>query len=148
MRIRNAVAEDLTALSGLAESFHAEVQLPARFERRAFIKSWEKLLSSRAGTIFVSEDNQAEMKAMLGALIFPDINSSDLVATEMFWYADKSSRGCGLALFSAFERWAKESGAKRAIMVHLSNSMPEKLRRFYLKKGYHEVETNYIKEIN
>jgi GNAT superfamily N-acetyltransferase len=88
------------------------------------------------------------MKAMLGALIFPDVNSSDLVATEMFWYSDKNARGCGLALFSAFERWAKENGAKHAIMVHLSNSMPEKLRRFYGKKGYCEVDTHYMKEIN
>jgi len=147
MKTRDATLEDLPALVDLATAFHEESKVSLTFDRDSFCRNWEKLLSSGAASIFVAENARQEVKAMLGAMVYPDINSSDLVATEMFWYSSKDARGCGLPLFLVFEEWAKKRGARHIIMVHLSNLMPDKLRRFYVKKGYAEAETHYMKEL-
>ena len=79
--------------------------------------------------------------------MFPDPNTGEMLATEFFWFVNPESRGSGLKLLKVFEKWAKEKGCKKVIMVHLSDSMPEKIRNIYLRFGYKVAETHYIKEV-
>ena len=45
------------------------------------------------------------------------------------------------------EQWAKEKGCAEIRMGHLSDLNPEKVRRFYQRMGYRQVETNYAKRL-
>ena len=77
----------------------------------------------------------------------PDIYGSDLVAEEFFWFVSESYRKDGIRLYRTFENWARERGAKTLQMVHLSDSMPDKLKKFYLRSGFAEIETRYAKSL-
>lgn len=108
-----------------------------------WLKNWTSFIEIGTGVIFVLESG----KGMLGGAKYPDINSGELVAVEFFWYVDPQHRGEGLSLLNAFETWAKTSRCKKVMMVHLVNSMPERLSALYRRRGYSAVETHYCKEI-
>ena len=50
-------------------------------------------------------------------------------------------------LFNKYESYAKSIGCKRIGMVHLENSMPDKLKRLYTRKKYKHIESMYLKEL-
>ena len=83
----------------------------------------------------------------LGGVCVPDCHRECMVASEFFWYVKPEHRGGGIRLLKAFEKWAREQGADRIIMTHLADSMPEGLKKLYIRLGYEELETNYIKEV-
>jgi GNAT superfamily N-acetyltransferase len=65
-------------------------------------------------------------------------------STEIFWYVRKGYRGrYGIDLIEEYEQWAKQKGCKRIRMIHLVDLMPDKLKRFYERRGYKEIETVY-----
>jgi len=63
----------------------------------------------------------------------------------MFWYTPKDKRMAGVGLFVAFEDWGFSQGATEIQMVHLVDSMPEKLEQFYTREGYQLIEKRYLK---
>ena len=136
----------LSEIARLGTQFQAEGILPGEFIAEAFTKTWANLIWQDIGAIFALEKN-GEIVGGLGAVTFPDPNDGAVVANEMFWFVAKSDRGHGMKLLTAFENWAKQRGAKRAMMVHLENLFPDALRRIYTARGYRPVETHYLKEI-
>lgn len=142
--VRRGTLADLPAIIELGRSFYAEGNLPGRVEPEQVKRSWNLFLATGQGALFVLERDGAVVGA-LGALIYPDMNDGDLVATEAFWYVMPEHRGGGIALFNAFEAWASAAGAKRLMMVHLLDLMPKALEKFYIKKGYRPIEIHYIK---
>lgn len=132
----------------LALEFLNESKVPGKFKFEAFIENWTNLINSNVGIMWVSVvDNQ--IAGALGALLFPDINSGELVVMEAFWFMGSEARGSkeALKLLNQLEYFAKEVEATRITLVHLKNLSPEKLKQFYEKKGYVEIETHYIKEL-
>ena len=59
-----------------------------------------------------------------------------------------ASRGAGVALYRAFEEWARVRGAAALQMVHLFDVMPAKVARFYLRSGFEPIEMRYQKDLN
>ena len=114
------------------------------FER--FETTWNQLLTSGAGVIFVVEDCGAFLGA-LGAVAYPEINSGRLTATEMFWFDDPSHRRDGLKLYKVFEVWARERQCVEIRMVHLSDSRAASLERIYSRLGFEQAEVHYRKEL-
>lgn len=139
--------EELPAATEVLHRFYEEGKLPGKMSDESFVRSWGSFLRSDTGTI-IAEKEDGKITGLLGAILFPDLNNGDLVATEAFWYVDPQHRGGGIKLFNRFEEWGKARGAKRLIMVHLLSSMPEALNRFYKRRGYRPVEVNYVKEID
>lgn len=88
-----------------------------------------------------------EVVGGLGAIKAPDFHSRRCIASELFWFVLPGQRGGGLQLLQAFEDWAREEGCSHAVMVHLHDSMPEKLQRLYERRGYKQVEVHYLKEL-
>jgi GNAT superfamily N-acetyltransferase len=70
-----------------------------------------------------------------------------LECSELFWYVDDEYRGKGISLLLHAEKYAKQNGAKRMIMMYLINSMPDKLEKLYTRMGFRELERSYIKEL-
>lgn len=111
-----------------------------------WIPTWKGLIKSKKGKIFALEKERKIIGA-LGFLIAPALEDGALCATEAFWYVDKQHRGAGLKLLNKYESYAKSIGCKRIAMVHLENSMPDKLKKLYTRKKYKHIESFYLKEL-
>lgn len=145
--LRPLTSADLPAVVRLAPMFWAEGKLPGKFVPEVFLRTWESLFSLGIGQMIGSFDGD-RVTGVLGFILSPDANDGEIVATEMFWFVDPASRGDGLRLFRAFETEAKAAGAKRLIMVHLSSINGPELKHLYERCGYHEIETQYLKDIS
>lgn len=146
--IRELTLSELTLCLQIAPLFFMEGLLPGEFKNDVFIQTWEKLYSINIGKIH-GAFNDNNLCGAIGGIIFPDPNTGDLTATEMFWYVipDFRKGTIGLKLLNYFENWAIKEGAKRIIMVHLNNLQPERLSILYRKKGYLPIEIHYMKEV-
>jgi len=82
----------------------------------------------------------------LGCIKAPDLHDGRLTAIETFWLVLPEYRGQGMKLFKVFEQWAAEQGCEKKAMIHMADSFPEVLGRFYAKKGYKLAELHWIKE--
>jgi len=140
--IRVATHDDIPMLRGLAEEFASSTEFVKCFDFDSFSKAWHCFIDS-AGVIFILGD----FDGMLGAIKYPDINNGQLTSMECFWYVSPSKRGKGKALLTAFETWSKENGCSTMRMVHLTDSMPERLQTVYKRMGYKAVEVHYVKEL-
>lgn len=146
--IRELTFAELTLCLRIAPLFFIEGLLPGKFNEDVFIQTWEKLYSINIGKIH-GAFNGDNLCGAIGGIIFPDPNTGEIIATEMFWYvaADFRKGTQGLRLLNCFENWAIKEGAKRIIMVHLNNLQSDRLSVFYKRKGYSPIETHYIKEV-
>lgn len=128
--------------------FHLEARIPGQFKVATFLNTWHSLLSVGIGAMW-RYDHCGRLVGLFGAMIGPDLCDGEVVAQEAFWYVERSSRGTigGVKLYKEFMKWSIQIGAKRVIIAHLKNSMPEKLRKFYLAEGFQEVETHYLKQL-
>jgi GNAT superfamily N-acetyltransferase len=136
--------DHLPVLAVLGQRFYEEGRLPGRFIPGTFCRTWEQLLQTGAGGLFLLPDGGLPVGA-IGGVLYPDPNDGALVATECFWFVHPQFRGRGLELLEAFESWARDRGAQRIIMVLLHNLMPEQLSALYRRRGYTAVETHYVK---
>jgi len=144
--IRRASLDDLPRLAPMAREFYSQSQFLHHFDADRFAKCWTELLTLGTGVIFLL--GTEDISGVLGGVIYPDLYSGRLIATEFFWYVRLGSRGHGMQLYLAFERYAKNRGCEEIRMVHLLDSMPEKLSRVYRRLGYAPAEVHYVKEVN
>lgn len=106
--------------------------------------TYTRLMETGTAVFLVLEEND-QMIGGLGAIKFPDLHSGEMTAVETFWFVTPESRGKGLLLFEAFEKWARREGCKKAAMIHLADSYPEILEKLYKRKGYQLVEKHYVR---
>lgn len=147
MIIRTIEAGEVKRLVDLGAEFYAESGLPGSFIPDVFTAFWTRFIESNVGEIFVIEE-RGHFLGTLGALYANDPNDGALVANEFFWYVTKEARKNGLRLLDAYEESARARGAKRMSMVHLSNLAPDTLKKLYLRRGYRELETHYMKGLS
>lgn len=148
------MANSFTGIATLQpEEFEIILPLLLKFHEESGLKMENPTLDVIAhfvsigmGVVFVYVKDE-KIIGTLGAMVAPNLFSpSEQHAQELFWYVDKKSRGrAGLALLDAFEKWAKERGAKRVFMASLRKF--ESLQKLFTRRGYTEMETQFIKEI-
>ncbi len=144
--IRALGVSELDSLADLARQFYGASKWLGTFNMVKFRELWTNLLTSGMGIILVV-DGKNGPAGTIGGFLHQDLYSDALVAEEMFWFVGAASRGSGIRLYRAFEVWARQSGAQTIQMVHLADSMPERLADFYLGRGYELVETRYSKRL-
>ena len=139
--------EQLPLASALGSQFYEEGGLFGRFNREHFEAQWASLIESGAGNILA--EIGSGVHGAIGGIAYPDPNSGDLTVDETFWFVQKEYRQSSLALclLRAFESWAEEIGATQQGIVHLTNSMPDRLARIYRRRGYKPVEVHWRREI-
>jgi GNAT superfamily N-acetyltransferase len=147
MQLNIATVSDLPKIAPIAKEFFLASQFLRRFELDRFVQVWTSLIESGTGVIFATEDHSGEWSGAIGGMIYPDLYSGVLVATEFFWFVREGHRGQGIKLYKAFEAWARERECSEIRMVHLMDSMPDKLERFYRHYGYVPAEQLYTKEL-
>lgn len=142
LRVRRGRVEDLPALVGMAIRFIAETQYRAvivpNVERLAVLTGY--LLEH--GAVFVAQaDGPNDLVGMLGVSLLPHVMSGELVATEAAWWVNPERRGgmTAVRMLAAAERWAREAGA--VWMQMIAPRGEERLREFYRRRGYLELET-------
>jgi hypothetical protein len=149
MEIREATVDDLPGMAATAEAFYASSRFLKKFDIEKFCALWAQFLQSGLGVIYIvlSENREQPIVGAIGGIKYPDTYSSELIATEFFWFVREESRGGGLTLYKLFEKWAREQKCSQIRMVHLLDSMPEKLERIYRRLGFEPAETHYVKEL-
>ena len=137
----------LHALATGAQEFYASSQFLRKFDMDKFVAFWNAIIKSEQGIIFAAFDD-GEIIGAIGGMAFPEPYSGELIVQEFFWFVRPGHRGtAGIRLYKAFEEWSRDKQAVAIRMVHLMDSMPEKLSRVYQQLGYTPVETMYTKEL-
>lgn len=139
--------QDIEQLYPLGYEFVEESNSSFSFKEDVFKRNWINFYNNGTG-IILKAHKKGEIVGMFGFIFYEDILDGELSATETFWYMRKEHRGGGLRLLNRFEEISEELGVKRLTMVHLNELMPEKLKSIYTKKGYREIETHYVKELD
>lgn len=144
--VRELKISELDKLNGIAKRFFESSEFLDTFDMKVFKNSWANLLDSGIGVIFVLILDE-EIHGVIGGIKYPDLNNGTMCATECFWFVDEAQRGRGLGLLKKFEMWAARHDCKKIIMVHLSDLMPDAVKKIYIRKGYKEMETHYVREV-
>jgi len=146
--IRELTVEELPLCPPLGQEFYATGAFPGQMIPAIFVATWTTLIESGMGVIFGLFD-RGTLVGVIGAVKYPDANDGVVVASEMFWFVSAPFRRgtAALRLFDEYEEWAKRIGAGRIGMIHLQALAPEVLKKLYLRRGYTEVETHYMKTL-
>lgn len=143
--IRQLKAFEVPICIPFGEAAYLEGKLPGTFKPDIFVASWRKMIDAGTGVIFAAFNGNIGMGG-LGAIVYSDIMNGDLSAVMAFWYVLKQFRMHSLRLMAVFEKWAKETRIVRISMNFLHASHPE-LARLYERRGYHLIESIYVKEV-
>jgi len=147
MEIKPLCRFSLRKLAPGAQEFYASSKFLKKFDLERFVSFWKNVIEAGQGIIFAAFED-GEIIGAIAGMIYPEPYSEGLSVQEFFWFVRPGHRGfAGLRLYDAFETWSREKGASNIRMVHLLDSMPEKLQRAYLRLGFVAVETLYSKEL-
>lgn len=137
---------DLVELGGVLKEFYQMMPYGKReVDETHWASVWMSLLTAGVGRV-LGLWKDGVLVGGIGILITPALEDGTLIAQEAFWFVTGDSRGGGMKLFIKGEQLARDAGAERMHMIHLTNSMPDKLKKLYERRGYSKVETTYMKE--
>ncbi len=135
-----AVTEFMTRFESCTEHVKVDVDhATANYE--TFIRE------GRGAMLVLFDDVTGAIQGGLGCIKGSDLHFPRTMAIETFWYVGEEFRGKGTLLFQAFEEWARRNGCDACAMIHLSDSYPETLEKFYVRNGYELVEKHYVREL-
>lgn len=142
---------DVPRLRRLLKMFARATDLQAQFgtsvDFNHFVETVQQLMAKGIGGGVVALD-EGQVIGVIAYTLSPNLFTADLTAAELIWYVDPRFRNTvGIRLFKEFEHTVRERGAKHLTMVHLENSMPDKLKNYYERQGYALVETHYTKAV-
>lgn len=143
--IRQLTADEVPLTLEGAHEFYTASKMPGVFNDDVYIKTWSSIIASNRGTILIDVEGDKIIGAIAGVLS-PNMFTGDMMAIECFWFVFPEHRGHGIRLLKAYEYWAASRDVKLVCMVHLKGLQPESLKALYERMGYHEIETNYLKE--
>jgi GNAT superfamily N-acetyltransferase len=137
---------EIYKISDLARQFAVDSSF-AESDMAHVEKFWNNVIDNGSGAVYAAVENKTVIGA-IGMIKHPDIHCGKMTAVECFWVVLKEYRksNIGIELLKEFERWADENGCKRKGMIHLADSMPDKLKVLYERLGYKLLELHYIKE--
>lgn len=129
-----------------AREFYASSKFLGDFDLEKFGTLWKELIESGAGAIFVTESD-GKIGGAIGCFAHREIYGTRIIAEEFFWFVREEVRGDGVKLFLAFEAWAGAKGAAVIQMAHMLDLMPERLAKFYERRGFEPIEVRYSKSL-
>jgi len=141
--------DELDLISPICASFLANEASMVGFDEDHFLEACPPLMDSGALHFLITLSDEGDVKGIIGFMIYTNLFCTKKYGSEIGWYVSPEFRGGrdALRLLDAFEGFTKDQGCDEIIMVHLKDATPEKLRNLYLRRGYKETETNYLKKI-
>ena len=142
--IRQATQEDMPRIIDMAVRFNAETSyrnfIDVTPERVA--QSFETITKDPNSVILVSGSDGA-VTGMIVMMICPHPFSGERISYEVVWWVDPESRGDGVKLLRAAEKFSKDSGVKKMHMI----APNDKVGHFYERLGYTQVEVAYQRSL-
>jgi GNAT superfamily N-acetyltransferase len=149
--VRPAEPDDLPALMRMAEQFHTASPCAAYipFCPASMADTFHRLAVGETSCLLVG-DVGGEVLGMIAGVASPHyVNAAHTTTHELFWWVDPAARHTrtALRLLQAFEDWAMAIGSSTLFMASPATMTPDKLARFYERKGYGAVDVNYAKNL-
>lgn len=149
MEIIKASLEHLSDLVEMGRDFFEEAAWEiygVKWEDKDASQALKALIDNNNAIMLIAiEDNR--VVGMISALIYPVwYSTSNNMAQELYWYVRPEKRnGIGGKLLEELEARLRE----RLVIVLMMSKVDilPSLHDFYIKKGYAQAETNYIKRL-
>lgn len=144
--VREAREADAARLDELVQHFlaatpyHAAVEVSP--EQRGIVLA-RFLSGGFSGRILVAE-REGVVVGLLGLLLFPNLLTGQITASDVLWWVEPTARGCGRLMLEHGEAWARLHGAQVMHIVAWDNP---RLEAFYARLGYVKLETVYSKPL-
>lgn len=135
--IREATEGDIPALVAMGKEF---IEKAGHAYDPACAEQMLRQMVLDDSAVLLVNDN---VTAMIGGLVYRHFFNTEMVAQELFWWAN----GGGLKLLDAFEEWAKSKGATKILMVCLDAIQPERVAKIYTRRGYAPLEHTFARTI-
>lgn len=148
--IRLATHEDSPVLLEIAKKFHEESPYQTlEFSREKGIRVLSNIIGGdlKNSVCLVALKGDEIIGFIFGAAESP-VFSNDKIAMELGWFVLEEHRKtrASLLLFHAYEDWAKRVGCKYIQAAFLPGTGTD-LSEFYIRNGYSQVESSYLKQI-
>jgi len=134
--VRNAQVCDLPRLMRYAQAFHAYHPLTAHapFDAEPIEAKLKDLIAGGDAVLLVHDHGA------IGGVLAPIwCAPSVVIATEIFWWAERDGR----SLMKAFEAWAEGKGADEVQMIAILGARD--VTPIYDRAGYRPVELCFMK---
>tara|TARA_R110000751_G_scaffold289163_3_gene395392 strand:- start:503 stop:952 length:450 start_codon:yes stop_codon:yes gene_type:complete len=132
----------------LIEQFSEESQFGV-YERQSVRKLVEAgCTQDNSASLHLLKDDRP-IGIILGFIQPHYFDQTYLGLVELTWYVDPKERSgiWSIKLFKEFEALGEEKGVAYILTSLRNNSTPEKLERFYKKRGYASEELTFIKRL-
>lgn len=136
--IREATVSDIPALLAMGEKFAEKARLTDHvgYDPASMEATFRAMIERDEFCLFVGECGA------LGGMVAPHpFNHAQPIADELFWWSEGRE---GLRLLEAYEEWATARGAV-VRMTALEAVNPERMKRFYERRGYVPLERAYVR---
>lgn len=145
--IRSLSADEVPLLLPGARAFFAEGNLAGRVNEKHMVDTLRRYIEAGIGFVFVAGD--APFRGAIAGSVVPDLHTGDPTCMEFFWFVHPGERGSvGPRLLAAFEREARQRGARRIWMLCLVGENTERISKFYRRAGYVHRESLFAKEFD
>lgn len=134
--IRPATLKDVPRLLEMGRKFadKADLQSHVGYDAHSMAQTFEAMIEGENFCLFIG-DNGA-----IGGIMAPHpFNYEQMIADELFWWSEGRE---GLQLLAAYEEWASDAVTR---MTALEAVEPERMKRFYERRGYVPLERAYVK---
>ena len=108
---------------------------------------YQELIEKNICKVYYAESDDEQIQGTIGFMVTNDLHDGKKMAIEAFWFVDPRYKGLGKKLFARFEEEARKLGCVKLGMIHMVDSYPDTLKKFYEKNKYKLLELHYIKEI-
>jgi hypothetical protein len=143
--IKVATIPDIRPIIEMAQNFR-DISAFVDVDVDICVNTYTDFINRGAGGLLFDE-TWGKINGAIAFVKAPDLHYPRMIAVETFWYVDPECAGVGLSLWRAFERWAKENKCDQVAMIHMMDSTPESLEKWYTRRGYTLAEKHYTKAV-
>lgn len=141
--IREGTLEDIPALLAFGMPFVRLLPGPPREPDEDACRQYlEKFIAAEHGALFVSE-RDGRVTAFICGVCVDDPFTNERVGLKSSWIVNPEFPGDGGRLMLKLESWAREQGADRMIVSHLTKSLDPDIAKFFEARGYVRTEHKY-----
>jgi len=146
---REATQEDIPAIVALGAQFHASADYGFAYTPAKIERVLKHMISSQNDLVLVSDGTGGTVTGVLLGTCYENLWGTDLIASELAWWFDPSSRGgrAAIHLVQDFEKWAVAKGCRLISLSMLENLKGGAVSRLYSRMGYKQREATFLKTL-
>lgn len=145
--IRQATKADIPEVARIGRQFADYYPYKAQYDEERVADSLSAIINM--GVILVMIKEEAIIGFIMGVLVPLWYAPTTITAQELAWWMDPEHRKgmAGLKLLTAFEEWAKASGANLIMISDLLIEGEYPIGKILTLKGYQHTERLHMKEV-